>query len=116
VHLEVYRACPDVLALVHAHPTSALALSALGRVPSPALLLEGMALVPRIELVEPLPPGSQELAEACACAIRRAPAAVLKRHGVLCAGRDLREALDRVEVLELLAQIELGPDASGAGR
>ncbi len=105
-----------MLALVHAHPTSTLALSTLGRVPSPALLLEGIALVPRIELVEALPPGSQELAEACARAIRRAPAVVLKQHGVLCAGRDLQEALDRIEVLEFLAQIELAREASGAGR
>jgi len=112
-HLAVYRACPDVLALVHAHPAAVLTLSALGRLPSPTLLKEGNLLVPHIEAVAALPPGSQELAEACASAIRRAPAAVLRQHGALCAGADLWQALDRVEALELLARIELGLGGSG---
>ncbi len=107
MHLAVYRDCPDVQAIVHAHPANVLALSALGRVPSPALLREGEALVPRVEAVPPLPPGSRELAEACARAMRRAPAVVLLEHGAVCAGDDLAQALLRVEVLELLAAIEL---------
>ena len=105
-HIEVYRSCPQVLALVHAHPPSVLALSALGAVPPPELLLEGRALVPRIELVPALPPGSQELADACARAVQLAPAVILCEHGALCAGADLWQALDRIEVLELLASIE----------
>ena len=107
-HLAVYRTCPEVRALVHAHPPAVLALSALGRAPSPERLMEGLALVPRVEVVAALPPGGRELADGCAEAMRRAPAAVLRRHGALCAGADLWEALDRVEVLELLARVELG--------
>jgi len=107
MHFAVYRECGRVLALVHAHPAAVLALSALGRVPTPSLLREGEQLVPRIESVPPLQPGSRELAEECASALRRAPAVVLERHGVVCGGDDLWQALGRVEVLELLASIEL---------
>ena len=71
-HLEVYRRCPDVCALVHAHPPAALALAALGRVPSPELLLEGSRVVPRIGFVPVLTPGSQDLADAWARAVRSA--------------------------------------------
>lgn len=110
-HLEVYRRCPEVRALIHAHPPAVLALSALGRVPSPDILLEGKALVPRIELVPAITAGSSELADACGRAIQLAPAAILLEHGALCAGEDLWQALDRVEVLELLASIDL----AGAG-
>lgn len=106
-HLEVYRRCPEARALVHAHPPAVLALSALGRVPSPELLLEGKGLVSRIEFVPAFPPGSQELADACARAVRVAPAVVLREHGALSAGTDLWQALERVEVMELLASIEL---------
>ncbi len=107
MHLAIYRDCPVVLALVHAHPAAVLALSATGRTPWPSLLREGDALVPRVETVPVLPAGSRELAEACADAMRRAPAVVLAEHGVVCAGDDLAQALWRVEILELLAGIEL---------
>jgi L-fuculose-phosphate aldolase len=106
-HLAVYRACPDVRAIVHAHPPRVLALAALGRLPDPSELEEGPALVPRIERVGAAAPGSPELAAACAQALRRAPAAVLVRHGVLCGGADIWQALERVEVLELLAGLAL---------
>jgi len=106
-HLAVYRACPGVRALVHAHPPNVLALAALGRLPDPNGLEEGLALVPRIERVGAAAPGSPELAAACARALLRAPAAVLARHGVLCGGADVWQALERTEVLELLAGLAL---------
>ncbi len=106
-HLAVYRACPGVRALVHAHPPNVLALAALGRLPEPSALEEGMALVPRIERVGSVAPGSADLAAACAGALLRAPAAVLARHGVLCGGADVWQALERAEVLELLAGLAL---------
>lgn len=106
-HYAVYRACPDVQALVHAHPPGVLALAASGWVPDPHALEEGLALVPRVELVPAAAPGSEDLAAACADALRRAPAAVLLGHGVFCAGNDLAQAVERVEVLELLAGVAL---------
>lgn len=106
-HLAVYRACPGVNALVHAHPRRVLELAAIGGLPDPTGIEEGFALVPFIERVPAAAPGSPELAAACARALVRAPAAVLARHGVLCGGDDIWQALDRVEVLELLAGLAL---------
>jgi L-fuculose-phosphate aldolase len=113
-HLAVYRRCPAAQALVHAHPRDLLALSGRGLVPDPGLLDEGLVIVPRIENVPPLPPGSERLAEACAEALARAPVAVVRRHGVFCSGGDLWEALQRVEVVELLAGIVLSETWRGA--
>ena len=113
-HLAVYRRCPAAQALVHAHPRDLLALSARGLLPDPGLLDEGLAVVPRIENVPPLPPGSERLAEACADALARAPVAVVRRHGVFCSGVDIWEALQRVEVVELLAGITLSETWRGA--
>ena len=95
------------LAIVHAHPAAVLSLAALGRYPSPGMLREGVALVPRIEVVPSLSPGSRELAQECGRALRRAPAAILLEHGVVCTGDDIWQALGRVETLELLASVEL---------
>lgn len=106
-HLLVYRRCPEVGALVHAHPPAVLALATRGAVPDPGLLREGGLLVERVARVPALAPGSRELAQECALAIARAPAAVMARHGALTAGATLRQALQRMEVLELLAQTAL---------
>jgi L-fuculose-phosphate aldolase len=106
-HLAVYRRCPEVRALVHAHPPALLALAARGRRPDPELLEEGKVLVPRLELLLPMPPGSGRLAEACATALARVPVAVVRGHGVFCIGDDVWQALERVQVVELLAGLAL---------
>ncbi len=112
LHLEVYRRIPLVAALVHAHPAALLALEHRGgQVPDPRDLEEGSLLVGSVARVPPLPPGSAELAQACAVALTESPVAVLSRHGVVAWGHNLWQALARVEAVELLAEVGLG----GAG-
>ncbi|MGV8038783.1 MAG: class II aldolase/adducin family protein [Thermoanaerobaculaceae bacterium] len=106
-HLLTYRRCPEVAALVHAHPPAVLALATRGAIPDPGLLREGGLLVPRVARVPSLAPGTRELAEECAVALGRAPAVVMARHGAMTSGDTLRQALQRMEVLELLAQTAL---------
>jgi L-fuculose-phosphate aldolase len=113
-HLAFYRRCPQGRALVHAHPGDLLALAGRGLLPDPSALDEGRALVPCIESVPPLPPGSDALAVACAEALARAPVVVVRGHGVFCAGDDIWQALERVEVVELLAGIALSEAWRGA--
>lgn len=114
LHLETYRHCPEVGAVVHAHPANVLALETRGRMPSPQALKEGEAMVPRVARVPVHPPGSEALALACARALKRAPVAVMARHGVVAGGADLWEALARVEVVELLARLALEHYHGGA--
>lgn len=106
-HLLSYRTGPELGALVHAHPPAVLALATRGAIPDPGLLREGGLLVPRVARVPALAPGTRELAEECARALGRAPAVVMARHGAMTAGATLREALQRMEILELLAQTAL---------
>ncbi len=112
MHLETYRVCPDVLAVVHAHPISILGLDARGGLPEPHGLEEGGVLLGKVARVPGLRPGSRELAQACARALRRAPVAVMARHGVVAGGTDLWEALERIEVAELLAHVALARRSS----
>ncbi|MBP1619412.1 MAG: putative L-ribulose-5-phosphate 4-epimerase [Acidobacteria bacterium] len=112
-HLETYRRRPEIGALVHAHPEALLALDALGELPRPGDLKEGELLVGRIARVAALPPGSRELAVACAEALADATVVVMARHGALAAGADPAQALARLEAAELLARVAL---ARGARR
>ncbi|MFI5165512.1 MAG: class II aldolase/adducin family protein [Thermoanaerobaculales bacterium] len=107
LHLETYRLCPDLVALVHAHPPHVLALDGVGALPDAAGMPEAEALLGRVGRVPLFPPASAELALACARVLRRTPVAVLARHGLVAGGADLWQALSRIEVAELASQVAL---------
>jgi L-fuculose-phosphate aldolase len=113
-HLATYRRCPEVRAIIHAHPIAVLRLDQRGGLG--ALVVTGVdpELLPRLETVPPMVAGSEQLAGACAAALARAPLAVLAGHGVMAVGRHLREALARVELVERLAREALGQESPGA--
>ncbi len=107
LHLETYRLCPNLAALVHAHPAHVLALESWGALPDTGGMPECEALLGSVGRVPLLPPASPELAAACARVLLRTPVAVLARHGIVAGGADPWEALGRVELAELAAQVAL---------
>ena len=89
VHLAIYAARPDVLAIVHTHGPAATARSA------PATDL------PVAEYAEP---GTRELAERATRALGQGDAVLMPRHGVVAVGAGLTEALEiarRVEAVSV---------------
>lgn len=107
VHAAIFATAPEIRAIVHAHPASALALSLRSKPPDPQLLLEGEALVGRVATVPAWAPGSRRLAEACADAVRLATVVILARHGALAVGKSVGEAVLRLEIVELAAAVAL---------
>ncbi|HWP62835.1 MAG TPA: class II aldolase/adducin family protein [Candidatus Binatia bacterium] len=111
VHRAIYRACPDVRAVVHAHPPAALALTLAGEAPDPSLLPETATLLGALPVVPFAPPGSDELAERIATTLagasseRPARAVLLERHGVVAVGASVEDALDRLELADLLCRV-----------
>ena len=98
MHLAVYRARPDINALVHAHPPLATAFTLAGR----DMKLGAIAVAGYGEA------GSGELARnAAAAALSGANALLLSRHGALTAGEDPLRALFRMEALEQAARTML---------
>jgi L-fuculose-phosphate aldolase len=120
IHRAVLRARPDVGAVVHAHLPAAMALTLAGEVPDPAALPETALLLPRLPLVAFGEPGSADLAERIAVALTDGEplpgAVVLERHGGVAvgvglagdgspdAGDALGQALDRIELVEVLCR------------
>ena len=119
-HLAIYRQNPEVGGIVHVHPPYAVAWAVANRVP---LLVHTAArgVLQKIALVELAPSGSQELADLVADAFtdRELRVALMREHGIIAVGPDLRTAYYRAEYLEdtakvalLAAQVQaLGPDA-----
>ena len=111
MHTAVYRARPDVEAVIHAHAPYATMLVMSG-LPFLPISTEAAFLgdVPRVPFIMP---GTQELADAVTAALGPGPAVLLQNHGILIAATSLRRAADLAEVLERTSQLILGCHAAG---
>ncbi|HLB59654.1 MAG TPA: class II aldolase/adducin family protein [Bdellovibrionota bacterium] len=105
-HLEVYRQRPEVMAVVHAHPPYAMALScsdkSLSIKPFPEAIV---SLGTEVPLMPFAIPGSKESAEVIIEGLQRADALLLSHNGVLAVGASPLEAYYRLELVEHLARI-----------
>lgn len=112
LHLAVYRARPDVAAIVHTHSMFATVYAVLGEPIPPVHYLLARA-GGRVPLAPYARYGTQELAETCVAALAGGPAVLLAQHGVMAVGGELAEAMAVAEAVEYVA--ELGWRARLAG-
>ncbi len=104
MHVAIYRARPDVRAVVHAHPVAATAF-AVARKPIPAgTLAEVAGVVGPTPVVTYRTPGSRALGRAVAAALGTANVALLASHGAVAVGPTIDVALQRMESLEQAAR------------
>jgi len=89
VHTAVYNAT-EHMAIVHAHPQHAVALSLLMNIIK-TVDSEGQLLAPQIAVVEGAC-GTQDLADAVADGLTNAHVVIAKGHGTFAAGKNLDEA------------------------
>jgi L-fuculose-phosphate aldolase len=106
VHLEIYRGRPQTQAVVHTHPPSLIALFLTGGTLD-LPLFESRMYAKKMTRVPFLEPGSAELAQAVGQAARDAEAVFMDRHGLVCRGENVVQALALSEELESLAEIAL---------
>ncbi|BDG03944.1 class II aldolase/adducin family protein [Anaeromyxobacter oryzae] len=114
MHLAAYAARPDVLAIVHAHPLTAVALTVAGVPPPDDLVPEAAVTLGPIGLAPFATPGTDELPAALAPLLPHHDVLLLARHGALALGRTLAEAFDRMETLERVARIALAARLAGS--
>lgn len=115
LHLEAYKQRPNIGAVVHAHPPTAVALSILGVEVAPCYLPDvvlGLGVVPTSEYATP---SSAEGAQVISELITRCDALVLRRHGSVTVGLTPLEAYLRLEKLEQVAQITKTVQQLGGG-
>lgn len=108
LHLAVYQRRPDVGAVIHAHPPHATAIAcAAGNPIERPFLAEAVVslgpLIPKVPCAAPGDPARTALAPWC----ELVDAALLGNHGVIAWGRDLEQALLRLELVEHLARIAI---------
>ena len=105
MHLSIYRARPDVRAVVHAHPPVATAFGVAGRDFMDAVLPEVIFHLGSVPLVPFALPGTPALVDAMAPFLAEHDAFLLASHGATTVGPSLRLAHQRMESLEHAARI-----------
>lgn len=116
MHLLCYRRRGDVGGVVHAHPPVATAFAAAGMSLDAPVMPEIVLTVGAIPLVPYATPGTEELARALEPWVDDHDAFLLASHGVLTLGRDVKEALHRMERVEHLAKVTLAARLLGGPR
>ena len=114
IHTEIYRARPDVGAVVHSHPVHSVALASSGRPLRP--LCQGGALFAghlgsfeqTMDLIRS-PASGRALAEA----LGPHQAVLMRCHGVAMTGRTVAEAVVGCVMLEDAARVQLLAEAAG---
>jgi L-fuculose-phosphate aldolase len=106
LHLSVYRARPEVKALVHTHPICSTVFSCMGE-GIPLIIDEAaQALGDEVKTAAYALPGTMELANNCVEALgKKANACLLQSHGAVCLGQDMKGAFKVAKVLEMTAEI-----------
>ena len=105
LHVAIYRARPDVRAVMHTHSVFA-SVAAVGGLEIPPIVDEMIIAVGGpVEVSAYAFPGSQELADNVCAALGVRNAALIANHGAVGVGQNLRKALDMCALVERVAQI-----------
>ena len=113
-HLWVYRARPELQAIIHTHPPAASALASAEQ----PLVVAHMDATPLFEDVAFLPrwpglPTADREGEIIAGALGECHAILLAHHGILTTGKSIQEATFLAVFMERMARQQL--DAAGVG-
>lgn len=116
MHLAIYRENPAIRAVVHAHPPLATTFASAGIPLDKAILQETVVQLGIVPIAPYAVPGTQALADSCAPFCRDYNAVLLEYHGVTTWGRDIKQALHRMESTEYYAKISMLLRTMGAER
>ena len=99
LHCGIYRARPEVKAIVHAHPKWSTFLTMTGHEYQP-VYAQGSLVYPVPLLDSPNSINTRAMAERLAAALGERPAALMKSHGAVTVGRDIVEAFVLANYME----------------
>lgn len=99
LHAGIYRARPEVKAVVHAHPKWSTFLTMVGQGYLP-VYAQGTLVHPLPVLDSPNSINNRPMADRLAATLGERPAAMMKSHGAVTVGKDLVEAFALVNYLE----------------
>jgi L-fuculose-phosphate aldolase len=100
LHLEIYKAAPEVKAVLHCHPPHATAHAITHTVPEPLTLPEFEVFLGKVPITPYATPGTAEFARTVAPFAKHHNCAILANHGIVCWGDTVTHAEWFAENLE----------------
>lgn len=115
MHLKVYENCPQVNAVVHAHPAFATTF-AVARIPlDRPLTAEAVVSLGTIPVAEYATPSTKEVPESIVPFLKDYEAVLLANHGALTWGRNLLDTYHLMESVEFYAEMTYRVLSIGGG-
>ena len=114
LHLEILKARPDVMSVVHCHPPHATAFAITGREVPMGAMAEADVFLGEVPIVPYETPGTAAFALNILPFVNDSNACLLANHGAVTYGPSLEQAYNLMEVLDaycriLLLSEQLGP-------
>jgi 3-dehydro-4-phosphotetronate decarboxylase len=113
MHAAVYRARPEIQAVLHGAPFYATLAACTGLELAGRWFVENMYYLERVARVPYYHPGSPDLAQAVAHQARQANVLLLENHGVLVYDTSLAEAMLALRTLEFASRLAVEARAAG---
>lgn len=105
MHLGCYLARKDIRAVIHAHPPLATAVASSGRKLEPITDEFAIVMDKDIATIKYVPPRTKRLADMVSRLIRTHNGILMANHGVVVVGSTLKEAYQRIILIEREAKI-----------
>ncbi len=106
VHLTLYRAHPEINAIIHTHPIHSQVFAALRKPIPPVMDEAAQVLGGTVRVADYALPGTAELAEnVCRAMEGRVRACLMANHGAVCVGANIEQAFKVCTVLEMTAEV-----------
>ena len=106
-HKAIYKARPDIRAVVHAHPPTLVAFSIIKKVPNTKIIPQAFRLCGKVGYAPYQLPGSEALGLSIAREFEKgANAVIMENHGTVVGGKTLQQTFANFETLEFCAKME----------
>lgn len=105
IHLESYKQRADCMAVVHAHPPTAIAFTLVGETIPDDVLPEAAYVLGHVPTVEFGMPGTSELSDKLRPYLPLHKTFLLTHHGALALGKNIFDACYRMECLESVCRV-----------
>ena len=113
LHAEIYKARPEINAVMHTHSINACTIAA-ARKDIPPILDDMVQIIGgSIRITEYALPGSEQMVKNAIKKLENRNATILANHGPVCLGRNLDEALITSQIVEKAAKVFIDTQAFG---
>ena len=107
MHAAIYKARPDVVAVIHSHPPHATAFAIAGVELPTCIHPEAEVFLGPVKMAKYVTPGDQRLADSILPFVADSNTVLMGNHGVVCFDTDLEQCYYKLEIVDAYARILL---------